>query len=174
MRTIVKIIIIGMLFSSCTKNNKKDYVYLEINNKQLEHEIIEFTKIAENQYKEDSVVIVVEYYHVNDSTMNFTITNEFNYEYEAYHFVCEINGRDVYFQDVGFRRFINDRKKSFFQLKKECVEDITKKYYPRKLTEVKSYKVGNCEYVIMPNFYSYQCLYLTFVRDRLVKRRYRF
>jgi hypothetical protein len=174
MRTIVKIIIIGMLFSSCTKNNKKDYVYLEINNKQLEHEIIEFTKIAENQYKEDSVVIVVEYYHVNDSTMDFTITNEFNYEYEPYHFVCEINGRDVYFQDVGFRRFINDRKKSFFQLRKECVEDITRKYYPRKLTEKKSYKVGNYVYVIVPDFYSYQCLYLSFVRDKLVKRRYRF
>jgi len=174
MRTIIKIIIIGMLFSSCSKNNKKDYVYLEINNKQLEHEIIEFTKIAKNEYKEDSVVIVVEYFHVNDSTMYFAITNDFSYEYEAYHFVCEINGRDVYFQDVGFRRFINDPKKSFFQLKKECVEDITKKYYPRKLTEVKSYKVGNREYVKMPNFYSYQCLDLIFVRDKLVKRKYRF
>ena len=84
MRTIIKIVIIGMLFSSCTRNNKKDYVYLEINNKQLEHEIIEFTKIAKNEYKEDSVVIVVEYSHVNDSTMYFGITNDFSYEYEPY------------------------------------------------------------------------------------------
>lgn len=173
MRTIIKIAIILLLFSSCINNSKRDYVYLEINNKQLEREIVEFTKIAKNPDKEDSVVLIVNYWHINDSTMKFQITNCFNYEYEPFHFVCKVNGRDVYFKDTNLENRINNTKKEFFKLKKSTKDEITKKYYPSKLKE-KTYIVGKDTFLIVPNFYSYHECTLTFIRDSLVEKRYRF
>jgi len=173
MRTIIKIAMLVLIFSSCTKKSKKDYIYLEINNKQLEREIIEFTKIAKSPDKEDSIVIIVNYQHVNDSTMRFGITNCFDYESQPFHFVCEINGRDVYFRDCDLENRINNMKKEFFKLKKSTMDEITMKYYPSKLKDT-TYIVGKDTFLIVPNFYTYQECALTFIRDSLVEKRYRF
>lgn len=173
MRVLINIAILALIFSSCTKNSKKDCIYLEINNKQLEREIIEFTKIAKNPNKEDSIVVIVNYQHVNDSTMRFGITNCFSYDYEPFHFVCEINGRDVYFKDCDLENRINNSKKEFFKLKKSTKDEITNKYYPSKLKET-TYVVGKDTIIKMPNFYTYQECTLTFIRDSLVEKRYRF
>jgi hypothetical protein len=167
-RQIVLFLVL-VLVSSC-KHEKQDYVYLELNNKELESEItkyIKFTEVKENQ----PFIIQVFCMEVNDSTTRYVISSEIvpaMVKACPYHFVCKVAGRDIFFTMLaGISRY-NWIKGNFFKLKESSYLNFMQKNFPQDYKLYIQKKHKGYEVLYEPDMY-----YLTFVNEKIVKKEVR-
>jgi len=178
MKTRMAFWILATLFIvACSNKKEQNEAYLEINNKVLEKEIIEYDKFIDSTFS-DPYVIKVSCIEKNDSITRYVIgaiDGTDILEMFPYHFICKINNKDVFFTMYSGLVF-GDKKHNFFKLKQNEIERIMKKYFPQEyskyLINKEKKKKGEMYEVIMttfePNMY-----YLTFNRGKLINKEIR-
>lgn len=156
---------------SCTTEKKQNDVYLEINNKELEQQIIEYTEYTDSTTIIHPYVLNVYCLEINDSTNRYIIQGDIDpsiFKMIPYHFICKVGGRDVFFTMLSGIVKKDWGKRNFFNLKESAYVDFMKKYFP----EDYKYYIENKEKKVQINYEPNLC-YLTFVQDKLVKKEMR-
>lgn len=168
MGKIMKFLVMMLIITSCTAEKKQDDVYLKINNKELEYQIIEYTKIVESEIKNRSFVITVYCAEVNDSTSRYMINGIIDpkmVKMIPYHFICKVGEHDVFFTMLPGIVKKDSGKRNFFDLKESAYSDFMEKYFPKDYKYYKENKQKEFQVMYEPDM-----CYLTFVYDKLVKK----
>ena len=172
-----KILLFVLLFTSCNsnKNNKNhENYYLEINNKELTKQIIEYKHFIDSLSQGRSFVLTVYCLEINDSVNKYVvsfISSAFGLSNHSYHFKCKVEDFDVLFIMVSGLVNSPDYGKTdlnFFKVKQPVILADIKKYFPEEYKDFIKY--GNFP---PPDMFEPEILHLTFVRDKLVKKIYR-
>ena len=172
-----KILLLVLLFTSCNSNknheNHENY-YLEINNKELTKQIIEYKHFIDSLCQGRSFVLTVYCCELNDSANKYVISKEssaFGFPINSYNFKCKVEDFDVLFIMVSGLVNSPDYGKTdlnFFKVKQPVILEDIKKYFP----EEYKYFIKNGNFP-PPDMFEPEILHLTFVRDKLVKKIYR-
>ena len=164
----ITLFLVLILLISCRQEKQSD-IYLELNNKTLESEILRYTKFTAENNKNQPFVIHVLCLEINDSTTRYIIGSEVepsDFKSTPYHFVCEVGGQEVFFTMLSGISLCNWEKGNFFKLKESSYLKFMKKHFPEdyKLYVEKKQK----GYFILnePEMY-----YLTFINEKLVEKR---
>lgn len=166
-RKIIFFILLLILCFSCKNGNQNSEHILEINNKELEQQIVNYIKVAQSENKGCPFIIRVYCLNINDSITRYVINSEVepeNMKIEPYHFICKIGGRDVFFTMVAGLVKKEWGKKHFFYLRENAYTNFCKSYFPADYKLLVENKQKG--YVILdePEMY-----YLTFLYDKLIK-----
>ncbi len=151
--------------SKCdSESDTLGYNYLVLDNKNLEREIVEFSKFAEKDTHGEEYIIHVYYRNINDSISRYCIAYEFTPGLLFAHslFIYNVGGQDVFFTMSGISTF--SRKRDFFAVKDEAMIDIMKKYFPKHFDEMINKKGEEC----VLNLLHAELWYLTFLDDKLI------
>lgn len=167
---VKKIIFLALvvLLISCNIVNKQSNVYLDLNNKQLEQQIINYSKYSDSLNKDRTYILRVYCSEVNDSTNRFVIESNIDIELikmMPYHFICKVDGHEVFFTMLSGIVKKDWGKRNFFNLKQSSYLDLMKQYFPE---EYKNY-IKN-EKTFPRVIYEPDLCYLTFINDKLVKK----
>ena len=160
----ITLFLVLILLISCRQEKQSD-IYLELNNKTLESEILKYTKTTAKEYKNQPFVIRVFCLEINDSTTRYVISSDIEasgFEFIPYHFVCKVGGQEVFFTMLAG---INLGKGNFFKLKESSYLKFMKKHFPK---DYKQYIEKQQEHV--GAFHDPDMYYLTFVNGKLVKK----
>lgn len=164
MRKLFICSILLLVFVSCGRKSD-DYCCMELTNKELEHEILEYTRIRKKLYGNDKFIVTVSYENINDSMTNFVISHDrttHEWTKSPFLFVCKVGGRDVLFKKVSS----NDgyEREPFFNVKKDLKVKLMRKYFK---DEYRQYRKGNTypEYVDRTNKY-----YLKFSNGKMIDK----
>lgn len=163
----ITIFLVLILLISC-RQEKQSYIYLELNNKTLESEILKYTKFTAENNKNQPFVIHVFCLEINDSTARYVIDSDIDaeiLEFTPYHFVCKVGGQEVFFTMLAGISKYNWGKGNFFKLKESSYLKFMKKHFPKDYKqhiEKRQEHVGAC--------YDPDMYYLTFVNGKLVKK----
>ena len=163
----ITLFLVLILFISCRQEKQSD-IYLELNNKTLESEILKYTKITAKDNKNRPFVIRVFCLEINDSTTRYVIGSDIeasSFEFMPYHFVCKVGGQEVFFTMLAGISKYKWRKGNFFKLKESSYLKFMKKHFPEEYkiyVEKRQERVSDC---YEPDMY-----YLTFVNGKLVKK----
>lgn len=166
-KSILFTVIIILLFS-CKQQNNKNYIFLELNNKELEKQIIAYDRIIQSSF-EEPYNLVVTFCQMNDSVAKFYISFEpdmLGHAMSPFHFITQVNDKEVFFRIQGMNNFYND-KKNFFQIKNEFLLDIAQKYFP----ENYNYYLEEKEFPFMHIIIDDDIWELTFLREKLISKR---
>lgn len=170
-------ILATLFIVSCSNQKEGNETYLEINNKVLEKEIIEYDKFIDSTVSKPYVINVY-CIEKNDSITRYVIGAIDGLdilEIIPYHFICKINNKDVYFTMYSGLVF-GDKNHNFFKLKQTEIERIMKKHFPeeysRYLINKEKEKKGEIYEIVMSTFEP-EMYYLTFNRDKLIKKEIR-
>ena len=176
MATKVMFFVLFILFTSCNSNKEHNADYLEINNKVLENEIIKYTHYTDSLDDNNPFIIWVCINQINDSTKRFVImsaTDASLFIDIPYHFICNIENREVFFTDIAVLSEKCWDKKNFFNLKQSAHLEVMKKYFPKDyekyLFDIERTKQGK-EVEVITSFYDPVNCYLTFIHDKLAKK----
>lgn len=168
-KKIIFLFILICLFS-CIEKNRTNVYYLEIDNKELEEQIISYTKIIKSENKNNSFIIRVFCIEVNDSTTRYIINGESDptlIKMWPYHFICKVGNENVFFTMLsGIVRRRNE--KNFFKLNKTSYLDFLKNYFPEDYKYQVKDIVKHSQLMYEP-----EMCYLTFMNNILVKKEMR-
>ena len=95
-----KILLLILLFTSCKGNKNQENYYLEINNKELTKQIIEYKHFIDSLSRGRSFVLTVYCFELNDSVNKYVITkvsSAFGLSDRSYHFKCKVADFEVFF-----------------------------------------------------------------------------
>jgi len=166
-----------LLLCSCKSKHQQDDIFLEINNKELEKQIVEYKNQTDSLLGDKSYFLQVYCMEVNDSTNRYVITSEISekmLDVLPYHFVCKVDGQDVYFTMLAGIERVHWPPHNFFKLKQSVYEQFMKKHFPENYKTYMDNKRKKAEgievYETMFDLYEPDMYYLTFVRDKLVKK----
>jgi hypothetical protein len=163
-----------LLLVACSKNKEKDETYLELNNKDLEREIIQYDMFIDSICSK-SYVIQVDCIEKDDSITRYVIgaiDGTHILEMFPYHFICKVNNKDVFFtMRSGLVYF--GKKQNFFNLKSSEIERVMKKYFPDEYAEhiknIEREKKGEPTTVSL-TFFEPEMYYLTFNQNKLINK----
>lgn len=157
MKKAVYILLSLLLFASCGRVHDK-YCYHELSNKELEREILEYTRIRKNLYGNDKFIVKVMYQNINDSMTYYKISHDrttHGWTEQPFHFVCKVGGRDVLFTKMsdgdGYQR------KEFFNVKKDLKVKLMRKYFK---DEYRYYRKGWRYPKYVDRTYQYNLMFL--------------
>ncbi|MBP1664111.1 MAG: hypothetical protein H6Q19_1251 [Bacteroidetes bacterium] len=168
-------IFITLFLVACAKNKEKDEVYLELNNKELEREIIKYNNFIDS-ISDRSYVLNVYCIEKSNSITRYVIgaiDGTDILEMFPYHFICRINNNDVLF--TMYSGLVNhDKEKNFFKLKDEEMLRLMRKHFP---IEYKTYlqnkekeKKGETTYKHLGTIFEPEMYYLTFNKEKLIDK----
>ena len=169
-----KILLLILLFTSCKSNKNNENYYLEINNKELIKQIIEYKHFIESLNQANSFVLKIYCLELNDSVNKYVISKEssaFGFSNNSYNFKCKVEDFDVLFIMVSGLVNSPDYGKTnlnFFKVKQSIILEDIKKYFP----EDYKYFMKNGNFP-PPDIFEPEILHLTFIRDKLVKKAYK-
>lgn len=172
--SIKKIISISALFlvlCSCGGRQDKSNDYVIINNKALEREIISYTNHIDSLIKPPHIFYV--YFSNIDRlssryVIGYDLTTD-HFEMLPYHFICMVNGHEVYFTAKAAIVLAGSKNKNFFINKEENLLKIMKKTFPREYNNYQYYKRTGVQYKELYYDYLPTCS-LLFKNDTLIKR----
>jgi len=169
-----KILLLILLFTSCKSNKNNENYYLEINNKELIKQIIEYKHFIESLNQANSFVLKIYCLELNDSVNKYVISKEssaFGFLNNSYNFKCKVEDFDVLFIMVSGLVNSPDYGKTnlnFFKVKQSIILEDIKKYFP----EDYKYFMKNGNFP-PPDMFEPEILHLTFIRGKLVKKAYK-
>lgn len=165
---------------SCSTGKRQDNTYLEINNKELERQIIEYASYTDSTMNNSTYILNVYCFEVNDSTSRYVISSDIepkSMKDIPYHFICKVGERDVFFTMLAGVVRKDWGKRNFFILKESAYVDFVEKYFPEKYKEYLEFERKKLAGTPIPekllDFYEPEMCYLTFVYDKLVKKEMR-
>ena len=164
----ITLFLVLILFISCRQEKQSD-IYLELNNKTLESEILKYTKLTVENNKNKPFVIRVYCLEINDSTTRYVINSEIDAQIFVsipYHFVCKVGGQEVFFTMLAGISKYNWRKGVFFKLKESSYLKFMKKHFPEDYKLYVEKKQKGYYILNEPEMY-----YLTFINEKLVEKR---
>jgi hypothetical protein len=163
----ITLFLVLILLISCRQEKQSD-IYLELNNKTLESEILKYTKFTAENNKNQPFVIRVFCLEINDSTTRYVISSEIeasSFEFIPYHFVCKVGGQEVFFTMLAGISKYKWRKGNFFKLKESSYLKLMKKHFPKDYKQHIEKRQEHLGVLYEPDMY-----YLTFVNGKLVKK----
>jgi hypothetical protein len=164
----ITLFLVLILLISCRQEKQSD-IYLELNNKTLESEILKYTKFTAENNKNQPFVIRVLCLEINDSTTRYIIGSEVepsDFKSTPYHFVCEVGGQEVFFTMLSGVSIYNCEKGNFFKLKESSYLKFMKKHFPKDYKLYVEKKKKGYYILNEPEMY-----YLTFINENLVEKR---
>ena len=171
MEKIIVAFVVMFFVSSCITNDKGKNVYLDINNKVLEQQIIEYEKYTESKNKNRSYILRIYCSEINDSTYRYIIEGIIDPELikmMTYHFKCKIGEHEVFFTMLAGIVKKDLGRRNFFKIKTTAFVDFMQNYFPNDY----KYYIEN-KGKEMQTIYEPEMCYLTFVQDKLVKKEMR-
>ena len=172
---IIRTLTIFLLLTSCqvVKQQPDNYI-IEINNKELSKQIVEYKHFIDSLSKGRPFVINVYCSEINDSVNKYIVdktSSGFGFYSYPYHFKCKVNDFEVFFIMVSGLVNSPDYGKTdlnFFIVKQSIILEDLKNYFPE---DYKCFmKNGNFP---PPDLFEPEILHLTFVREKLVKKTYK-
>lgn len=161
---------------SCNFVGRQNDEYLDLNNKDLEREIINYYNFCDSICKNGQFVVHVTCIDINDSITKYVIEGLVSADvlyWFPYHFKCKVDSHDTYFtMKAGL--VLDNKRNNLFTLKQSAIEQFMKKHFPDEYTS--NYKKNKEKYirsakddeilgVLQPRFYC-----LTFKNEKLIKK----
>jgi hypothetical protein len=165
----IYILILFLIFISCSQNYTAEY--LEISNSELKSQIIEYVNHTDSLLVKTPYSIDVCCMNVNDSTTRYVISSNIDSKtlrMFPYHFICKVNGRDIYFVMLAGIVKKDWGKRNFFNLKTTTKIEYMRKNFPEEYRKYKN-KIDDGVFIL----YEPEMCYLTFIEDKLVKKEMR-
>lgn len=153
---------------SCSSEKKESDIFLDINNKVLEREIIAYDQYTKSINKDKSYVICVNCLTINDSTSRYVIEGIISpsmIKHFPYNFKCKINNKVVFFRMIAGMVKNDWSRRNFFKIKEEAYLEFMEKYFPKDYRFFIKHKMTQ-----LPDTYDEENCYLTFIHDKLVKK----
>jgi len=161
---------------SCNFVGRQNDEYLDLNNKDLEREIVNYYNFCDSISKNDQFVVHVTCMDINDSISKYVLEGLVSAEvlyWFPYHFKCKVDSHDTYFT-MKSGLVLNNKRNNLFTLKQSAIEQFMKIHFPDEYAN--NYKKNKEEYirlakkneilgVLQPRFYC-----LTFKNGKLIKK----
>lgn len=103
LETVVFLSVCLLLLAGCRHDARPEEYFLELDNKELEREIIAFTKEKEQESGNRNFMVNVGCKDINDSIKRYILfynSQGWSWRVSPFHFVCRVGGRDVMFTMV--------------------------------------------------------------------------
>lgn len=104
LKTVVFLSVCLLLLAGCRHDARPEEYFLELDNKELEREIIAFTKEKEKESGNRNFMVNVGCKDINDSIKRYILfysSQGWSWRVSPFHFVCRVGGRDVMFTMVA-------------------------------------------------------------------------
>lgn len=163
-KTVVFLSVCLLLLAGCRHDARPEEYFLELDNKELEREIIAFTKEKEKENGNRNFMVNVGCKDINDSIKRYILfykSQGWSWRVSPFHFVCRVGGRDVMFTMIA----ANSYPDMLFDMDEWAYMYYLRKYYPQ---EYEAQRTGREWYQTV---YDGENCYLTFLNGKLIDKR---